>query len=189
MKKEWFALFSQTGSEIADIINKRDKLPSKIFTNNADVNSWHPDIKALHEEGLNSFKGESRVVVVKPQQAKTCNFLHKYVRKNDLVTLHGWLRIVPADKCEYYNIVNGHPGLINIYPELKGKDPQIRFWENKKNYALYGAVVHKCTPTVDGGEIFTTASAYNNIKSKDRLFSSFKEASLVSWMKYFNQFE
>ena len=53
---------------------------------------------------------------------------------NTLITLNGWLRIVPPDKCAKYNIYNGHPGLITKYPELKGKDPQQRMWENIHEY-------------------------------------------------------
>ena len=45
--------------------------------------------------------------------------------KHDLITLHGYLRIIPENICKQCkHIYNGHPGLINMYPELKGKDPQ-----------------------------------------------------------------
>jgi folate-dependent phosphoribosylglycinamide formyltransferase PurN len=37
--------------------------------------------------------------------------------------------------------------------DLKGKDPQIRTWENINNYQFIGSVVHKVTPGVDEGPV------------------------------------
>ena len=68
-----------------------------------------------------------------------------------IITLHGWLRIMPKEVCERFSIFNGHPGLITEYPELKGKDPQIRAFEGK--YPVMGCVIHKVTAGVDEGKI------------------------------------
>jgi folate-dependent phosphoribosylglycinamide formyltransferase PurN len=51
-----------------------------------------------------------------------------------IVTLHGWLRVIPAYVCERSRIYNGHPGLITKYPELKGKDPQVRAFIKEGKY-------------------------------------------------------
>ena len=71
--------------------------------------------------------------------------------ENPIITLHGWLRIMPPEICNRYEIYNGHPGLITKYPELKGKDPQMRAWEG--DYEFCGSVLHRVTEGVDEGEI------------------------------------
>lgn len=70
----------------------------------------------------------------------------------DIVTLHGWNRIIPDAVCERYNIYNVHPGDIVNYPTLlKGYNPQQRAVEGK--FKKTGVVIHKCIPEVDSGEI------------------------------------
>ena len=106
----WIALFSQTGSEIADLSSALDKVPDYVITNSK------------------SDKIDSRVDVdfrLNKEEAKTLDILEnlEFDINNTLITLNGWLRIVPPDKCLKYNIYNGHPGLITKHPELKGKDP------------------------------------------------------------------
>ena len=70
---------------------------------------------------------------------------------NAIVTLHGWLRIVPPYVCERSKIYNGHPGLITKYPELKGKDPQEKAFKLK--HKTIGCVLHKVSAGVDEGKI------------------------------------
>jgi len=184
MKKHWVVLFSQTGSEIVKLQKHTGRWPDKIFTNNSDIDTWHPKMQQLHKLGLSSQSGVSRVNIVSNLQAKTCNFLHN-IRKDSLITLHGWLRIIPKNICEQYELVNGHPGLINTYPELKGKDPQIKAYD--KNYGVIGSVVHRVTPIVDDGQILTHTAIYRG--NKDTLEDVFKKlafTSFKSWQKFFN---
>ena len=86
-----------------------------------------------------------------------------------IITLHGWLRIMPPSICEKFKIYNGHPGLITDYPELKGKDPQERMF-NDGNYTYYGSVVHKVVPEVDSGEIVSEVKRFNTMKSLDEVY-------------------
>ena len=183
MKKPWVVLFSQTGSEIVKLKDHLGYWPDQIFTNNSDVDTWHPEMLEHHNNSTNSFGGKSRIKLVSNIQAKTCNFLHT-IDKNSLITLHGWLRIIPKDICELYNIVNGHPGLITTYPELKGKDPQVRAYN--ENYGVIGSVVHKVTPEVDEGEILTHTAIYRQHEDTlDDVFNKLAFTSFKSWQKFF----
>ena len=184
MKQKWIALFSQTGSEIVKLKNYLGYWPEQIFTNNSDVDTWHPEMLDLHKSGKASREGESRIRVVTNQQAKTCNFLHN-VDKCSLITLHGWLRIIPKNICEQYNIVNGHPGLITTYPDLKGKDPQVRAYD--ENYGVIGSVVHKVTPEVDDGEVLAHTAIYRQHEDTlDDIFEKLTFTSFKSWQKFFS---
>jgi len=109
--------------------------------------------------------------------------------KNDtIVTLHGYLRIIPADICEMLEIYNGHPGLINYYPELKGLDPQKRAWENRHRYKWMGSVVHQVTPKLDDGRIITySAYPMKSVKTEADLFRCLKETSKDAWIEFFDE--
>ena len=176
MKHEnrWVALFSQTGSEIVEISERLNKWPDAIITNNSDYNKIHPSIQ---KRGF---------IKINQTQARTLNILHRYAQYNDLITLNGWLKIVPADKCEQYNIVNGHPGLITRYPELKGFDPQKRFWADRMKYDYYGSVVHEVTAEVDEGKILSVSEKRINGLERDP-FEILKNTSVEAWLDFFNQ--
>ena len=180
MNKEWIAMFSQTGSEIAALAKHLGRWPDVIITNNADKDTWCDDLKELDSPRV-------KVQVVTPIQAKTSNFLHNIENgKNALVTLHGWLRIVPKEICEQYEIVNGHPGLITAFPELKGKDPQVRAYD--AGYTTIGSVVHKVTPVVDDGEVLEWSATYQcEFDNLDATFAKLKHTSYSAWVKFFNK--
>ena len=111
------------------------------------------------------------------------NLLHydNVLRGKDkpIVTLHGWLRIVPPRICEKHTIFNGHPGLITEYPELKGKDPQVRTFEGK--YPVAGAVIHKVTAGVDEGKVLVEERFNAMDLSLDDLFRILRDRSLYMW--------
>tara|TARA_R110001606_G_scaffold270994_2_gene419549 strand:+ start:691 stop:1251 length:561 start_codon:yes stop_codon:yes gene_type:complete len=180
MKRDWIAMFSQTGSEIARLAKHVGKFPETIITNNGDKTTWCKELQELDER-------TSRVKVVTSTQAKTANFLHSIGgSKNALVTLHGWLRIIPKEICEQYEIVNGHPGLINAHPELKGKDPQQKAYEG--GYATIGSVVHKVTPIVDDGEILEWVTTFRDeFDTLDDTFTKLKHTSYSSWVRFFDK--
>lgn len=170
----WIALFSQTGSEIVDISKKIGRWPDVIITNSQDFNNIN---SAIHKRGF---------LKIDPVQARTLNILHNYVQYNDLVTLNGWLRVVPSDICEMYKIVNGHPGLITRYPELKGLDPQKRFWAERVKYDYYGSVVHEVTAEVDDGKVLSVSEKRINGLERDP-FEILKNTSLDAWLDFFKQ--
>jgi len=170
--KNWIALFSQTGSEIADLSEGIKRKPDFVITNANvdDVDSRvHVDFRINNEE------------------AKTLDILEDLDFNIDktLITLNGWLRIVPANKCDMYNIYNGHPGLITKYPELKGKDPQQRAWDNIDNYNEVGSVVHRVVKEVDAGEVIceeTVPTKY--IGSLDATYDALRTTSFTAWYRF-----
>ena len=142
--KNWIALFSQTGCEVADLSEGINREPDFVITN-ADLD-------------------------------KT------------LITLNGWLRIVPASKCSVYNIYNGHPGLITKYPELKGKDPQKRAWENIASYAKIGSVVHKVAAEVDAGEVIVEKSTRTSrIYNLNKTYNALRKTSFDAWLEFLKE--
>jgi folate-dependent phosphoribosylglycinamide formyltransferase PurN len=109
-----------------------------------------------------------------------------YLRQYDIITLHGWLNIIPAKVCEDYNIYNGHPGLITLYPELKGRDPQLKAWNSLCRYMYLGSVVHNVTATVDAGKVITEDKVFAAIvETLDETYDILKQTSLNSWVDFF----
>jgi len=104
-----------------------------------------------------------------------------YESADTIITLHGYLRIITEPVCRKYNIFNGHPAAIELYPELKGMDPQVRAWENKSAYKFIGSVVHKVVPEVDAGEVISQVNVINNVESLDEMYSQLKFTSLSAW--------
>ena len=181
-------MFSQTGSEIAALTKHLGKWPDVIVTNNNDKNTWCKELRELDLRQKGRFgAGGPRIEIVTNTQAKTANFLHNIEgSKAALVTLHGWLRIVPKEICEQYEIVNGHPGLITTFPELKGKDPQQKAYDG--GYATIGSVVHKVTPIVDDGEVLEwTATYQDEFDNLDDTFAKLKHTSYSAWVKFFDK--
>lgn len=171
---KWLALFSQTGSEIWDLTQKLGQVPDMIMTNNFENKiQINPKVKELPS------------MFVSAKHDVLMDFLSTYDTEDVVITLHGYLRIVPANVCERHTIYNGHPGFITYYPELKGKDPQVRAWEGK--YPIIGSVVHKVTPGVDEGEVISSVAYTNRCESLDELFGLLKRSSLESWIWAFER--
>lgn len=110
-------------------------------------------------------------------------------QQGDIITLHGYLRILPREFVENidYKIYNGHPGLITDYPELKGLNPQIRAWEG--NYDVVGSVIHRVTKDVDEGEVLVEEREImsdKKIKLND-YFEVLRECSFRCWKKFFEE--
>ena len=170
----WIALFSQTGSEIVDISKKIGRWPDVIITNSHNYN------KINHNIVTRGF------IKIDPVQARTLNILHNYAQYGDLITLNGWLRIVPPEICKMYTIVNGHPGLITRYPELKGYDPQKRFWTKRDKYEYYGSIVHEVTAEVDEGKVLSFSEKKVD-GTEEEPFEILKNTSLDAWLDFFKQ--
>lgn len=170
----WIAFFSQTGSEIVNISKSLGIKPELIVTNNTTEEKWkyHPGIR---EMGVTILQARHDILMNYFEQQRVHN------EHNTIVTLHGYLRIIPPEVCKRYTIYNGHPANIRLFPELKGKDPQIRTWENKEKYPIIGSVIHRVTPEVDAGEQVKEVSVTNNCKSLDEMFDKLKQTSLWSW--------
>ena len=161
--KNWVALFSQTGSEIVDLSTKLNRKPDFVITN-ANLDKVNPNIEV-------DFR-------VNNDEAKTLDILEdiQFDKKDTLITLNGWLRIVPPDKCKMYNIYNGHPGLITKYPELK------------PSYAKIGSVVHKVVAEVDAGEIIVEKSARTrDVLNIDKTYDTLRKTSFDAWMEFLKE--
>ena len=165
----WIALFSHTGSEIANISRRLTHWPDGIITNRPPGSKLDKNItrELMHTSS-------------KPSVREYRDMLSGA----DLVTLHGWMRIIPKKICEEFNIYNLHPGLITEYPELKGKDPQFRVTDTINTYDKVGCVIHKVTPEVDCGEIIMTRSVNNRYYSDEAVVSALHEIAGDMWMDF-----
>ena len=137
----WVAFFSQTGSEIVNVCEKINKWPDLIVTNRQS------GFEKINKEIINN--PSCRVVFT--EKKPTAERYRQIIREGSIVTLHGWLRIIPGEICNDYKIYNGHPGDIIKYPELKGKDPQERAFNSQHETA--GCVLHEAVAEVDAGNI------------------------------------
>jgi len=170
MRRGWIAMFSQSGSELVGICERLGFQPTVVFTNNLNELTYHP--------------GTSNFNIVKWKHDIIMDFLREeYSSKKWLITLHGYLRILPADICEKFEVYNGHPGDIRTYPVLKGKDPQKKALELK--LPSTGTVIHRVTPEVDEGEIMRLHSCLiEENETLDSLIGKLKERSIELWVDF-----
>ena len=173
MRKPWIAFFSQTGSEIVDIANAIGYWPDAIITNErpSKIRKINND---LLEQNLLA------TTVNKPLVEDYEEVIGFY--KDPIITLHGWLRIMPPPICEKYDIFNGHPGLITEYPELKGKDPQMKAFKEK--YPVMGCVLHKVVAGVDEGKVLAEErfNAFNI--TEEEMWKVTRDRSLSLWINF-----
>ena len=169
-RRPWVTLFSQTGAEIADISESLGRWPDLIITNKRPNHLRTIDSRIV-EYGYTELPN-----------IPTLEDIENVLKDNAIITLHGWLRIMPPDICEKYLIYNGHPGLITKYPELKGKDPQVRAFEGK--YPIAGAVIHKVVAGVDEGKVILEEKFNAMDLSLDELFRILRDRSLFMWTSF-----
>ena len=167
MANKWITFFSQTGAEIADLSESIGRWPDLIITNKRPDHLRTIDPRIV-EYGYTE-------VPNKP----TVSDLDAVLQDNAIITLHGWLRIMPPVICNKYLIYNGHPGLITKYPELKGKDPQVK--AHKLEHEVAGAVIHKVTAGVDEGRVIMEEYFNASQLDLDELFRILRDRSLYMW--------
>ena len=181
LNKTWYAMFSHTGKEIEAVSERLGRMPSVIFTNNPKYNG--------------------------PLMSRVCFDRHDGIlensigilRPNSVLTLHGYNRILPKWYVEYlkeHNIkcYNLHPAPIQLYRDLKGKDPQERLFEgiHEGRYLYIGNVIHEVIPEVDSGEILAwdlmPVNADSAVRrSVDSLSKSLHSAATVLWTKFLEE--
>ena len=171
-KRPWLTFFSQTGSEIADLSEKLGRWPSRIVTNERPEHLRTIDPRIV-ENGYITLPN-------KPTIENYYSVLDYY--KDAIVTLHGWLRIFPAELCGQFETYNGHPGLITKYPELKGKDPQVRAFEGK--YKTGGSVIHLVTQGVDEGKVISSKEVVLEGLDLDKTFLILRDTSQSLWVDF-----
>lgn len=174
MAKHWIAFFSQSGKEIADLSEKLGRWPTRIVTNERPEHLRTVD-KRIEKQGYFTLPN-------KP----TVDDYNVVLEDNALVTLHGWLRIIPPEICERYKIYNGHPGLVNLYSGLKGYNSQERIVGKQAEYRFIGSVVHKVTAQVDEGEVLVYSKVSNNVRTVEQAYKVLRETSFKAWIEFFN---
>lgn len=181
MNRPWIAFFSQSGTELGLLSRVLERAPDCIVTNREELIDTSILLRQLIDDGVKLVQ-----IPAKPTSRDYKNVLKEY--ENPIVTLHGFLRIIPADICNKYDIYNLHPGLITEYPELKGKDPQRRAFEG--NYNVVGCVLHKVSPEVDGGEIIDSYPL--NIEGYEHtlesLIGELRNMGVVMWRRFFTNY-
>ena len=138
--RPWVALFSQTGSEIYNISKKLNRSPDLVITN-------RQNLEGVNQELINEFGAKIFQISKSPSVEE---YKH-HIPENAFVTLHGWLRIIPEEICNTYEIYNLHPANLLLHPHLKGKDPQKRAVAELLQWS--GNTIHRCTAELDSGEI------------------------------------
>lgn len=129
----WIALFSNSGNELVSICEKLGRYPEIIYCDKVRT-QWNSELK--ERAGVQEHADIMRTLKAMPN--------------NVLVTLHGYLRIIPPHAIKP-NMFNVHPGDIETYPELKGIHPQVKALELK--LPSTGVVIHRVNEGVDEGEI------------------------------------
>ena len=147
--KRCVVLFSGNGSNLENLLNRRDEIRDKLnyisaFTDNAEAKG----IDVCKKFDLN-------VSVSKKDTLK--EDLHKFLSDNnpDLIILSGYMKIIPELIVNMYlgKIINIHPSLLPKYPGLNTYEKVIK---NKDQY--HGATVHFVTKDLDEGPIILQGS-------------------------------
>jgi len=178
----WKTFFSQSGSEIYEISKNIGRFPDAILTNKSfeEMDKINPD---LLEKCFDRF-------IFLPKKP-TVEEYKEAIRNADVITLHGYLRILPPQICGRFKIYNGHPGLITKFPELKGKDPQAKVWFShaERSYYQHGHVIHEVIPEVDAGKVvsekeFYSKNIYNEFDSLDDYIGKLHKLAIENWVGF-----
>jgi len=173
--KEWFAFFSQSGSEIYELSKKLGRFPDRIITNKP-----LEKLTTINANLLTEFKG---VWVFLPQKPSVEQYVAAINSNNEaFITLHGYLRIIPKDICNIAEIYNGHPGDIVKYPELKGFNPQEKAFNLK--LPTSGSVIHRVTADVDEGPISRLQTVSIEGLSLDEVYKVLHSNSVSLWYNF-----
>jgi folate-dependent phosphoribosylglycinamide formyltransferase PurN len=192
---KWVAFFSQTGSEIVNISKAIDKWPDVFVTNRQSTEGINKELLSVVESTRVYPTGVKRYVTL-PEWPKEIDYLNvadvlgysildEKWQDEVLITLHGYLRILPPDFTKSSNIFNGHPGAIHIYPELKGLNPQKKAWN--KNHIRVGCVIHKVIPELDDGPIVEKCLINNNFETFIDFVDALHVASSELWINFLNE--
>ena len=171
---KWTAMFSHTGKEIYNLSKHLGRYPDNIITNKSPDADIFSKIKTRNITYTKNNPAPEDYVAV--------------IESDHIVTLHGWMRIVPEVICREYEMYNLHPGLITKYPELKGKDPQKRVAldPNENKYPTIGCVIHRVSPGVDEGKVIAETSTSNVYSGENSITSKLHDLALDLWIDFFD---
>ena len=192
---KWVAFFSQTGSEIVNISKAIDKWPDVFVTNRQSTKGINKELLSVVESTRVYPTGVKRYVTL-PEWPKEIDYLNvadvlgysildEKWQDEVLVTLHGYLRIIPPDFTKSSTIYNGHPGLITKHPELKGIDPQKKAWS--ESHIRIGCVIHKVIPELDSGEVVAEKMIHNNFETFIDMLDALHHTSSELWINFLNE--
>jgi len=177
--KKWITLFSQTGTEIYNLINLLGKKPDAILTNRESFDGININLLDVAID---------RIYFLQPRP--TTDVYNAVLRdigcvpENTFLTMHGYLRIIPDEICNTYEIYNLHPAPLRQHPELKGKDPQKRIASTP--YTYYGNTIHKCTSELDAGEIVCEEFYPNKNYSHQEIVDLSHSSATNLWFNFLN---
>ena len=174
MDRQWACFFSQTGTEINCIRKALKRDPDYIFFNN---DSFDKVNKELIKDCLDKIITISK----KPTDEEYMNIC-KLLDPDCLITLHGYLRILPGWFCDRYYILNGHPGN-TLYDNgvLRGHDPQKKAFDLRLECTA--STIHRCTAELDAGEVIDIQSVYIKGLTLDETYEKIHENSVSQWIR------
>lgn len=168
--RPWIAMYSHTGSEIKNISKKLGYQPDLVITNNINPGlSWKQCINTARKPSVQDYRAVFNQTDGEP-----------------IITLHGWMRIIPPEICEEYMVYNLHPGLITENPELKGKDPQQRVFEMLNMPQYVGCVIHRATATLDDGPVIMSRRVLNTYPNVSTLTDVLHSMAGDMWIDFIN---
>ena len=185
MVDKWYGLFSHTGKELEALVLSPDvdlRLSGAI-TSNVDYDGNLPIL------GVRLYKLASRAdvnwMLTQPH----------IIQDNSLITLNGYMGILPADVlqdlhsrgCKIYNI---HPAPIQLYPDLRGKDPQERMYEGiqEHKYGFIGVVIHEVDAGVDTGKlVHWVLEIADPSMTKNELYQRLHVMGTQAWKSFFKE--
>lgn len=183
--RPWVTFFSQTGTEIYNLSNTLGIYPDAVITNRSDLKGVNTDL--LNTTKFREHKLNKTIFHYLPAKPIVNNYLKVLeLFDNPVITLHGYLRIIPKEICVNYEMYNLHPGLINKYPSLKGYNPQERAFT--EGYKLAGCVIHRVTPGVDEGEILMSQGTSIEGMQLDGVYSTLQKTALDLWKSFFTAY-
>jgi len=160
----WIALFSNSGNEIAEVSKRLGRYPDRIICDKKRT-EWNTTIS-------------EKVELLSHDEI--CDTLSVRAPLNSLVTLHGYLRILPPRAILPFTY-NVHPGDIVKYPELKGIHPQKKALE--LDLPATGVVIHEVVPEVDSGEIVGYMPyVMRDNETEATLIDSLRDISIQLWV-------
>lgn len=174
----WYSLFSHTGSETAKVAELIKQQPELALTTNLNYDGPLKCLKFTSGTLVNDW-------LMRPGK----------IEPNSIITLNGYMRILPRTVLEYLDFINCkvfniHPAPISMYPELRGKDPQERLYEGIQSgeYGLMGVVIHKVDAGVDTGRIvLEKAVAADPSMTKSELYDYLHDMGTELWVEFFRE--
>lgn len=170
ISKPWVLLFSRTGLEAADLLLRIRPDKTRVYTTRKEPSPHFPNPRS-----------EYAPFHVKPEQI---NKALQVVKEPTLVTLHGYMRILPAEVIQNPNLIilNSHPGDILDFPELKGKDPQKKALELGLDHT--GVVIHRVTEDLDAGPVIKVSRLLiNKNEDEQSLSNRLRLLSIQLWLQ------